>query len=365
MKKSFILILLSIMAIGYNSFAQEVDPFLDDAYLTQKDEMLIIKKNKEIAEREYQQRLAKIEAQRKADSIEYAKIVEQNRSMEIDAYNGHIDYKSKNAGESNGSYSKDNNVYGEYSSRIQRFHNGKTLVVNNPGYVNIYTGGYSPSDYYYDDYWYSPRRYSSWYMSSCYPWYDTYPYFCYLSPAMLDSYYYGWGGLYFGSRYYNSYYGPYNYYYGYYPYYYPYYSYSAGYYDGYYSGIYNSRYVNNPYRYGNRSYQSYSSPYESYTSVRNRNYDNYNEYYSDGYNSRNVNRSYNNLSTSNYNYNDSNNRGYNRSYRSEAYNINNSESSSRSYNDSYNSRSNSNSSNSSYNNSGNNSSSGYSRSIRR
>lgn len=335
--------LLSLMAIGYSSFAQEVDPYLDDAYLSKKDEAIIIKRNKERAEREYQQRLAKVEAQRKADSIEYAKIIAQNHSMEIDAYNGRADYAKSSV--SSGNYDDDNTVYGEYSSRIQRFHNGKTLVINNPQYVNVYGGGLYSNDYYYDS-WYSPYGYR-WYYDSYYPWYDTYHYYGYYRPSRFD-FYYNWryGG--FGVGYYPWY--DY-YYYGYSPYYYPYYSYSAGYYDGYYSGVYNSRYVSNPHRHGNRSYQSYSSPYESYSSVRNGSYRSYN----DGYNSRTV----NNNGTRSYNYNDYNSGAYNsRSYRNNNESYRTTERS-----NSYNSRSNS---NSSYNNNGGSSrsSSGYRRSMR-
>lgn len=339
--------LLSLMAIGYSSFAQEVDPFLDDVYMSKKDESILIKKNQEKAEREYQQRLAKIEAQRKADSIEYAKITAQNHSMEIDAYNGRVDYGNGKASVYSRTSDDDNAVYGEYSSRIQRFHNGKTLVINNPQYVNVYGGGLYSNDYYYDS-WYSPYSYR-WYYDSYYPWYDTYPYYGYYRPSRFDYLYYNWHYG-FGVAYYPWY----DYYhYGYSPYYYPYYSYSAGYYDGYYSGVYNSRYVNNPHRHGNRSYQSYSSPYESYSSVRNGSY----RSYSDGYNSRAVN---NNGTRSYNNYNDYNRGAYNsRSYRS---NSNESYRTTERSN-SYNSRSNS---NSSYNNNGGSSrsSSGYRRSMR-
>lgn len=336
MKTNVIVVLIGLVVFSFCANAQNIDPYEDDAYYTQKDELLLRQQAKERAQKLYLQRLAEIQEQRRRDSIEYVAYLNKLHGEEVDAYNGHSDsHIGRNEYSQSPSSDDPSGVYGEYSSRIRRFHDGKTIIINNPSNVNVYSDYCRGDSYGYSGYY--DYGWGSSYASSFYPWYDDYyPYYgrwyhryprYWGYSAFYDPFYYPYYVGYYG------YYSPYwSGYYDYYPgYYYPYSSYSVGYYNGYYSGVYNSRYITNEHRNGNRSYRSYytssySSPYEAVRRVRSAN----GGYYSDGSYSRttplNGNGSYSRRSyqSSGDTYR-SNSSSYSRSYQDRS-------SSSRSYN---------------------------------
>lgn len=348
MKNRIILMLLCLAVFIPNISAQDIDPFLDDTYYSKKDDELIRKQAQEKAEREYQARRKAYEERRLKDSIEYEKYKAKIHSSEIDAYNGRLSMRDEDSqlhGE-NGPIDRDDRgaVYGEYSSRLRKYHSDGSVIINNPENVYIYEDGYSFDDYRYYDRYPSRASFASYY----YPWYDGFyePWYYPRNSWGFSWSYYPYHRVgYWGYRY--PYYDPwyYDYAVGYFPYYGGYWggSYYRGYYGGYVDGYNSGSYkrYNDTYRNGNRSYQSHTnyrsySPYQAVNTVRKESYDNggYYQSRSDGSYSRrerinttdSYSRSTRNSDTYRESYNSSNS-SYQRSSRSD-YNSNRSNSNS-------------------------------------
>lgn len=254
--------LLAIFVVATSSlggWAQGVDPYLDDAYLSPKEiEQRQAKERAEAkarAEAQYKARLEQerlYEATRKAELEAYKK---RMRDRELDAYNGQLSpddsleaissYREMLEGERALTRRQDRKgsraieIYGPYSQRLARFHSDGAVIIHDPDqvyinegapygdtqvYVNYY-GGYGSwgSHFYpwYDDFYYGYPRYSSYYGYRYDPWWPSYSYY---DPWYYDRYrfhsYYG-GGFYggfdrWGHRYYGYYFGidPWFYYYG-------------------------------------------------------------------------------------------------------------------------------------------------------
>lgn len=299
--KLFLLLGVGLLS-GTAASAQTDNKYLDDAYYRRSDLQKIDKEARRQAEIRRAAERAEREAWEKEQATLIANYKKKQADREIDAYNGHLalpedtitltrselgrllkEQRQKTSGAE---------VYGPYSSRLNRFYGDGSVTIQGARRVYIDSDPwYSGIDYRYagddvyvrvgssDPFW--GNRFSwgtGWGWDS---WYD---------PFYSSSYYYGYP-RYYGS-WYGGYYAPYYYGYsrGYYGGYYGarYGGWYDGYYDGYYGGYYpgygygyaagaatrayNEHYYNNPYSHGARSSARRSGGYSAYTSVRDEGY---------------------------------------------------------------------------------------------
>lgn len=255
-KMKYLLAIAVVATSSIGGWAQGVDPYLDDAYLSPKEiEQRQAKERAEAkarAEAQYKARLEQerlYESARKAELEAYKKRI---RDRELDAYNGQLspddslDALALQQGQLSDGRALERGrrdartveVYGPYSQRLARFHSDAAVVIHDPDqvyinegspygdtqvYVNYYGGynGWGNSFYpWYDDFYYGYPRYSSYYGYRYDPWWPGYSYY---DPWYYDRYrYYGYyGGIYggydrWGYRHYGYYFGidPWFYYYG-------------------------------------------------------------------------------------------------------------------------------------------------------
>lgn len=261
-----------VLALGLASaslgvYAQSDNPYIDDAYLSQKDLEVREAKARAAAEARYREALE----QQKRYEAEQEKYLEaykaRQRDREIDAYNGRLSVEEDSRKDELQQYeqvrpsgkgsSTEIHIYGPYSERLARFHSDGTMIVTSPGVYldrDYYSGGrttlslhlgssswypwydsFYPSAYFYDSYYYRPRH---WYRyGGRWGWhpYDAF-YFPHYSPY-YDSWAWGYSSGYYGGLY--------------------------SYYDGYYRGLadraYTDHYYRNPYAHGSRSGGRYYS----------------------------------------------------------------------------------------------------------
>ncbi len=283
MKLSLLGFVLSFASLSLS--AQEVDPWLDDTYLTQEDIAKQEAKERAEQERQYQEYL-KAERERKAQrQLDLQAYKKRQREREIDAYNGYAQPDEDEYAYEDGAntYSRRRaerpnrrrvEIYGPYSARVHRFHGNGDIIISGADDVYI-NGAYYGSDFdrsytnlyintgwgvssYYPWYSYDPFMHSSFHHYGYRPYYPYNPSSHILSHLLWDDYYpyyspwyhsdfHSWGG------YYGGYYG--------------------GYHDGYYHGAarraYNDHYYHNPYRNGARSTNGYNrSSYAAYQRAR-------------------------------------------------------------------------------------------------
>lgn len=270
MKTMKLLLLAGFGFLGSTvALAQTDNKYLDDTYYRRSD----LKKIDQEAKRQADLRRAAERAERAAWEKEQAELIaaykKKQADREIDAYNGHLSTPEDTIQLTRGELGRllkeqrtkgREEVYGQYSSRLNRFHGDGRVVLGgasriyidaDPWYNDI-DYSYSGSDVYVrvgarDSFW-GPRwgwsvGWGSWYdpyYSSAWGYYPSY-----------------WGG--WGSRYYDPFYAG---------------SYYSGYwgarYGGYYGGYYDPFY-RYPYGYGYSSYypRNYYSGYTGYRAVRN------------------------------------------------------------------------------------------------
>ncbi len=238
-KMKYLLAIAVVAASSWGGWAQGVDPYLDDAYLSPKE--IEQRQAKELAEAKaraqarYQARLEQerlYQAARQAELEAYKKRI---RDRELDAYNGQLSAEDSlellaleakeqsqmkaSARRGEGQDARTIEIYGPYSQRLARFHSDAPVVIHNPDQVYINEGSpYGDTEVYINYY----GGYDRW-GRSFYPWYD-------------DYYYYGYPryGAYYGYRY-DPWWPRYSYYD---PWYYDRYRYGYyGYYGGFYGGF--------------------------------------------------------------------------------------------------------------------------------
>lgn len=266
MKTIKLLLLLGFGLVGSTvAFGQTDDKYLDDAYYRRSDLKKIDKEAKRQAELRRAAERAEAEAWAKEQEKLIAAYKKKQADREIDAYNGHLTTPEDTIQLTRGELGRllkeqrlqgRNEVYGQYSSRLNRFYGDGSLVLG--GASRIYIDAdpwYSDIDYSYrgsdiylrvgsrDPYW-GPR----WGWSAGWgSWYD--PYYSY-GWGYSPSYWGGWGSRYYDPFYYNNYWGGY---WG---------TRYGGYWGGYYGGYYD-------YPYGYRYYpRNYYSGYSGYRAVR-------------------------------------------------------------------------------------------------
>lgn len=285
-----------VLALGLTSaslgvYAQSDNPYLDDAYLSQKDIEQREAKAKAAAQARYREALE----QQKRYEAEQEKRLEaykaRQRDREIDAYNGRLPededpqrIEQYREGRPERRGSTEVHIYGPYSERLARFHGDGTVIVTSPNvYIDrdYYAGGHTTLSLHIGG--------SSWY-----PWYDSfYPSSYYYSGFYHRPYHWYRYGSRWGWHPYDAFYSPYHS-----PYYHDswawgyyggYYSGLYGYYDGYYRGLadraYTDHYYRNAYSHGARSggrYYGSGADRSSYGAYRSASASGYERSYSDG-----------------------------------------------------------------------------------
>lgn len=261
MKTIKLLLLAGFGLLGSTvALAQTDDKYLDDAYYRRSDLKKIDKEAKRQAELRRAAERAEAEAWAKEQEKLIAAYKKKQADREIDAYNGHLALPEDTIQLTRSELGRllkeqrlqgRNEVYGQYSSRLNRFSGDGRLVLG--GASRIYIDAdpwyddidyrYSGSDVYLrvgsrDPYWSSRWGWNvGWGWGS---WYD--PYYRY-GWSYSPYYWGGWGSRYYDPFYYGGYYNGYwgaryggyygDYYGGYYGYPYSYHHYPRNYYSGY------------------------------------------------------------------------------------------------------------------------------------
>lgn len=273
-----------ILALGATLFclgvyAQSDNPYLDDAYLSQKDIEVRNARAKAEATARYQ---AALEAQKRYEA-EQKQLIEaykkRQREFEIDAYNGQLsqehlgihsdDYKQGPS--RNYQVETEVNIYGPYSERLARFHSNGAVIVSSPGSYTEYD--YAPgrttlSLHLGSNSWYTP-----FYPSGGYWNYYSHPHYWYPRAHWGWRNHWDWRWDWRWDYYNHYYYSPWLWgYHG------GYYDRAYDYYEGYYRGLADraryKHYYRNKYAHGSRSprssysRESHSSSYEAYDNAR-------------------------------------------------------------------------------------------------